>query len=81
MCEGPEKEPVLFDGKCNGTIVAPRGDNAFGWDPVFEPEGYKETFAEMPMEEKNKISHRSKSVALLKAYLADNVDRFRELYC
>lgn len=80
LCEGPDKEPILFDGRCNGTIVEPRGSNAFGWDPVFEPEGYKQTFAEMPMEEKNKISHRSKSVDLLKKYLHDNADRLKDQY-
>jgi len=35
LCEGPGKDPVLFDGKCHGSIVDARGANAFGWDPVF----------------------------------------------
>ena len=35
MCEGPGKEPKLFVGKCDGEIVAPRGENMFGWDPIF----------------------------------------------
>lgn len=35
LCEGPDSEPVSFVGICEGTIVAPRGDNDFGWDPIF----------------------------------------------
>ena len=34
-CENKESEPVLFVGKCDGDIVAPRGENMFGWDPIF----------------------------------------------
>lgn len=35
FCEGKGKEPILFVGKCQGTIVAPSGENMFGWDPIF----------------------------------------------
>ncbi len=42
--------------------MPPRGDNKFGWDPIFEPEGYNLTFAEMEKEEKNKISHRYRAI-------------------
>jgi inosine triphosphate pyrophosphatase len=53
---------LLFIGRCEGTIVAPRGENMFGWDPIFQPKGYTQTFAEMDLEEKNKISHRGKAL-------------------
>lgn len=40
FCEGKGKEPVIFVGKCKGTIVSPQGENMFGWDPIFQPEGF-----------------------------------------
>ena len=49
----------------------------FGWDPVFQPTGYKQTFAEMPMEEKNKISHRGNALALVKKFLEENADKLQ----
>jgi XTP/dITP diphosphohydrolase len=55
-----------FNGVVEGEIIdAPRGKNGFGYDPVFRPTGFKETFAEMPAKLKNKISHRAKAVATL----------------
>ncbi len=49
----------LFEGVINGTITKEKhGSSGFGYDPVFQPEGYDKTFAEMSLEEKNKISHR-----------------------
>ncbi|CAJ1967937.1 unnamed protein product [Sphenostylis stenocarpa] len=68
---GPDSEPITFSGKTPGKIVPPRGPNDFGWDPIFEPEGYDQTYAEMAKEEKNKISHRSKSLALVKSHFAE----------
>jgi len=62
--------PIAFVGKCPGRIVPPRGAMPhFGWDPVFEPDGHKLTFQEMPITLKNRISHRSQSLAKLRAYL------------
>ncbi len=59
----------IFSGKISGTISdAPRGSNGLGWDPIFVPEGHDLTFAEMPMEEKNKVSHRAKAFLEFKAY-------------
>lgn len=40
FCESPEAEPIVFVGQCKGKIVAPQGDNHFGWDPIFMPEGF-----------------------------------------
>ncbi|MBN1187654.1 MAG: non-canonical purine NTP diphosphatase [Bacteroidales bacterium] len=59
-----------FEGIVKGEIVNhPRGMDGFGYDPVFKPEGYSKTFAEMPLHEKNLISHRARAFQLLVAYL------------
>ena len=59
-----------FEGKVKGRIVeAGRGNTGFGYDPVFVPDGYDETFAELGPEIKNKISHRSQAVNKLKDFL------------
>ncbi|KAF7131744.1 hypothetical protein RHSIM_Rhsim09G0049500 [Rhododendron simsii] len=68
---GPTMEPITFMGKTLGKIVPPRGPNDFGWDPVFQPDGYDQTYAEMPKEEKNKISHRSRALALVRSHFAE----------
>ena len=51
-----------FEGICTGHIIeAEKGENGFGYDPVFVPDGADKTFAEMSMEEKNLYSHRKKA--------------------
>lgn len=58
------EETQTFEGICRGKILdEQRGDGGFGYDPVFQPEQYKETFAELDIETKNKISHRGKAMA------------------
>ena len=53
-----------FEGEIKGTIIdAPRGSNGFGYDPIFQPDGYDCTFAELSREEKNRISHRANAYA------------------
>eukprot|EP01060_Flectonema_neradi_P023967 TRINITY_DN323_c2_g2_i1.p1 TRINITY_DN323_c2_g2~~TRINITY_DN323_c2_g2_i1.p1 ORF type:complete len:199 (+),score=31.72 TRINITY_DN323_c2_g2_i1:55-651(+) len=71
-CE-PGGEPTCFEGRCPGKIVEPRGPTNFGWDPVFCPDelGGNRTFAEMPMEDKNKISHRSRALDEVKKFFVD----------
>lgn len=52
-----------FEGICRGTILAePGGTGGFGYDPVFQPEGYEQTFAELDAATKNEISHRGRAV-------------------
>lgn len=59
-----------FEGEVKGEIIAERrGQKGFGYDPVFLPEGYSQTFAEMTLEEKNKISHRATAITKLVEYL------------
>jgi XTP/dITP diphosphohydrolase len=59
-----------FEGVVEGNIVdLPRGRNGFGYDPVFQPNGFEQTFAEMGPELKNKISHRAKAIAALREAL------------
>jgi len=63
-----------FEGQVQGEILeTPQGVAGFGYDPVFRPLGYRESFAEMPMEEKNKISHRGKAVQELVGFLEKNI--------
>lgn len=63
----PSGETRTVEGRCEGTIVArPRGRKGFGYDPLFQPDGYTQTFAEMEPELKNKISHRARALAKAK---------------
>jgi XTP/dITP diphosphohydrolase len=60
----------LFEGIVNGKIIEEKkGTMGFGYDPIFQPDGYEHTFAEIDMDEKNKLSHRGKAVEKLIAYL------------
>ena len=59
-----------FHGEINGTISkAASGSEGFGYDPIFIPEGWQKTFAEVDLDEKNKISHRALAVEKLTAFL------------
>ena len=65
----------FFEGVVNGTIrEIPTGTEGFGYDPVFEPEGYTQTFAEMSMEQKNQISHRAIAMRKLIAFLKEQAN-------
>ena len=59
----------FFEGAIKGKIVKPKGKSDFGWDPIFLPDGYEKTFAEMSHEEKNKISMRRKALNKLSEFL------------
>ncbi|TVU30470.1 hypothetical protein EJB05_22096 [Eragrostis curvula] len=67
---GPGEEPITFVGKTPGIIVPARGPSDFGWDPVFQPDGFEQTYAEMPKSVKNQISHRGRALALVKEHFA-----------
>lgn len=68
------EEVYYFEGKCNGRIsLEPQGTNGFGYDPLFIPEGYEDTFGILDMDVKKKMSHRSKAVKLL-------IDHLNKLY-
>ena len=70
LVEGEGRERVV-EGICPGTIIdAPRGADGFGYDPLFLPEGETRTFAELPPDVKNTISHRGRAVRALRAVLA-----------
>ena len=59
-----------FDGICEGQIIEePRGKVGFGYDPVFVPDEYEQTFAELPAQVKNKISHRARALEKVRKYL------------
>ncbi len=66
----PDGETRLFRGEVEGTCVwPPRGQNGFGYDPVFQPLGETRTFGEMTMAEKKRLSHRARAFAAFKAAL------------
>ena len=67
------KQEYLFEGIVNGTIIEEkRGGTGFGYDPIFVPDEYTLSFAEMGNDEKNKISHRAEAVKKLTAFLSDH---------
>ena len=69
VIDGIEKQ---FEGLVEGTILnEKRGISGFGYDPIFQPEGFSKTFAEMNLSDKNKISHRGRAVEKLVLYLKD----------
>jgi XTP/dITP diphosphohydrolase len=66
-----EMQTELFDGVCEGRLVfEPRGRGGFGYDPLFLPDGFDQTFAELGEATKNQISHRAKALAKVKSALA-----------
>lgn len=68
----PDSEPMLFKGISEGTISkGKKGSSGFGFDPIFIPTGYDLTFAELPMDEKNKLSHRGRAFEKFFRYLKE----------
>ena len=65
-CPGPGQEAKVITGRVDGKIVKPRGEGGFGFDPIFVPNGYDQTYAEMDAETKNKISHRGLAFRMLR---------------
>ena len=61
----------VFEGTCEGLLAnTARGNNGFGYDPIFVPNGYEQTFAELPADIKNRISHRGKALEQVRKFLA-----------
>ncbi len=75
-----KKEIHYFEGIAKGRIVLPKGKIGFGWDPIFQPDGFSKTYSEMTMNEKLLISMRRKAVQKLIAFLKKrNFDPFLTL--
>ncbi|CDQ39406.1 MULTISPECIES: XTP/dITP diphosphatase [Virgibacillus] len=73
----PNTETQFYQGICNGHIsIAPSGKNGFGYDPIFIPDGYQETMAELSPKVKNQISHRKNAILQLEETIRKN----RSLY-
>jgi len=70
VCYADEPARPTFDGACEGKIIfAPSGRNGFGYDPLFVPEGFTQTFAKLGEAVKNNLSHRAKALEKLKTAL------------
>ncbi len=70
VCYADEFAAQIFDGACEGKIIfAPHGQNGFGYDPLFVPDGFNQTFAELGEDVKNRLSHRAKALEKLKRFL------------
>ena len=68
-----EGEEFIFEGKVDGKISESlKGSNGFGYDPIFQPNGYDRCFAEMSLSEKTQISHRGIAVAKLAAFIKNS---------
>lgn len=68
----PDGETLVARGECEGHIIdAPVGENGFGYDPLFVPDGFQRTFAQLTSEEKNAISHRAKALIELEKLLEE----------
>ncbi|MDI9310676.1 MAG: non-canonical purine NTP pyrophosphatase, partial [Limnohabitans sp.] len=73
ICLNIGKGQQLFTGIINGKIINECiGENGFGYDPIFVPDGYSTTFAQMTIEEKSTISHRAKAVNQLIDFLKNS---------
>jgi len=73
VCYAEEEVPT-FDGTCEGRIqLSGKGAKGFGYDPLFVPEGFKESFAELGEEVKNRLSHRAKALGKLQSYMVKSL--------
>ena len=71
VCFADEFTPQIFDGACEGRIqFAASGHGGFGYDPLFVPDGFSQSFAELGEDVKNQLSHRAQALAKLKAYFS-----------
>lgn len=76
VCYADEFEAQVFDGACEGRIqFSPSGGGGFGYDPLFVPDGFMQSFAELGEDVKNKLSHRAKALAKLKAHFGTHFSK------
>ncbi len=69
---------TFFEGEVRGSLVdTPRGESGFGYDPIFIPDGYNNTFAELGDNIKNRISHRANAISKLKKYLSSHIEKLK----
>ncbi len=72
----PDSKEFVVRGTCEGRIIdAEIGENGFGYDPIFIPDGYDKTFGELPSQTKNEISHRANALKIMKEEFFKRVDR------
>ncbi len=70
---GPDRDEHVFEGRCDGRLRRePGGAGGFGYDPLFVPDGFDRTFAELEAATKNQLSHRGRAWAALAAWLPEN---------
>ncbi len=70
VVQGPGGAEEVFEGLCRGRLLeSPRGDAGFGYDPLFVPDGYDRSYAELGEDVKNRISHRAQAFARLAAWV------------
>lgn len=75
FCLYSSRQVLFFEGEVRGHVLEePRGSSGFGYDPVFVPLGYRESFAELGPDVKNSISHRANAIAKLRGYLNEHLD-------
>jgi len=75
ICLLIDGKEYLFEGRVDGVILeSGRGERGFGYDPIFKPEGYDTTFAEMSIEEKNLISHRARAITKMMDFFKGNIN-------
>ena len=70
LCDPDSRVVKVESGICEGAIIdSPRGTNGFGYDPIFAPRGFKETFGELSSDIKDAISHRARALLAMRAFL------------
>lgn len=70
ICLVWDEQTYYFEGTCYGTLAeAPRGKKGFGYDPIFIPDGYEQTFGELPDDVKNKLSHRGEAIRKMMEFI------------
>ncbi len=69
----PNEQTITTEGRCEGELLTEqKGDQGFGYDPIFQPSGYSQSFAELGKEVKNKVSHRRRALEKMTGYLRGN---------